>query len=379
MPESTLHLEIPHLIPGLTHQEDACLARLEESLRSQKGIVRAHIKYQQEPMVLCLHYDPAEVSGEDLRLAAARAGAGIAQRYHHETLAVAGMDCSDCVVVLEHGLRRTEGVLAARVNYAAQTLHLEYDARRVQRAALEKRVQQLGYQLPPSGAAQWLAENGEILQRLAGGLLLLLAWLGEIAWGFPPALLAVLYLLAYLAAGWEVFQHAWHAIRERHLDTDLLMVAAALGAVTLGEFAEGGLLIFLFGLGHALEERAVNRARDAVRSLGQLMPKTALVRRDGAEIEVPVDEIQIDEVAILRPGVRVPVDGQVISGNSSVDQAPVTGESIPVEKGPGDTVFAGTVNGQGAMEVQVKRLARDSTLSRVMKMVEEAQTQKSRT
>ncbi|MGH2523936.1 MAG: heavy metal translocating P-type ATPase, partial [Anaerolineales bacterium] len=132
-------------------------------------------------------------------------------------------------------------------------------------------------------------------------------------------------------------------------------------------------------LGHALEERALDRARAAIRALAELAPKTALVRRDGKEMEVPVEQLQLEDIVIVRPGVRVPVDGVVLEGQSGVDQSPVTGESVPVDKTPGDKVFAGSINGEGALEVKVTRLAQDSTLARVMKMVEEAQTQKSPT
>ncbi|MGH7462862.1 MAG: heavy metal translocating P-type ATPase, partial [Longimicrobiales bacterium] len=138
-------------------------------------------------------------------------------------------------------------------------------------------------------------------------------------------------------------------------------------------------MLFLFSLGHALEERALDRARAAIRALAELAPKTALVRRDGKEMEVPVEQLQLEDIVIVRPGVRVPVDGVVLEGQSGVDQSPVTGESVPVDKTPGDKVFAGSINGEGALEVKVTRLAQDSTLARVMKMVEEAQTQKSPT
>ncbi|MFZ1266035.1 MAG: heavy metal translocating P-type ATPase, partial [Anaerolineae bacterium] len=170
-----------------------------------------------------------------------------------------------------------------------------------------------------------------------------------------------------------------HALRERRFDTDLLMVIAALGAAALGDFAEGGLLLFLFSLGHVLEERALDRARAAVRALADLAPKTALVRRDGKEQELPVESLRLDDVVIVRPGVRIPMDGIILDGNSGVDQSSVTGESLPIDKAPGDNVFASTVNGEGALEVKVTRLAKDSTLARVMKMVEEAQAQKSPT
>ena len=179
--------------------------------------------------------------------------------------------------------------------------------------------------------------------------------------------------------GLEIAQHAYHAVKERQFDTDLLMVMAALGAAALGEFAEGALLIFLFSLGHALEERALEKARSAIEALADLTPKTALVRRNGTEQELPVEELLIKDLVIIRPGTRIPVDGLMINGSSGIDQSPVTGKSIPVDKVIGDSVFAGTINGEGALEVSVTRLATDSTLSRVMKMVEEFQGQKSPT
>jgi Cd2+/Zn2+-exporting ATPase len=187
------------------------------------------------------------------------------------------------------------------------------------------------------------------------------------------------YAGAYLYGGWDIAHHAWHALRERRFDTDLLMLIAALGAAALGEFAEGALLLFLFGLGHTLEERALDRARAAVHALADLAPKTALIRRAGAEIELPVEQAQIGDIVVVRPGARIPVDGDVIAGQSAVDQSPVTGESAPVDKAPGSQVFAGVINGQGALEVRVSRLAHDSTLARVMRLVEEAQAQKSPT
>jgi Cd2+/Zn2+-exporting ATPase len=209
--------------------------------------------------------------------------------------------------------------------------------------------------------------------------LLAVAWVGSRFLGLPDGVGRVLYAGAYVLGGWDIAWHAWGALRVRRLDTDVLMVAAALGSAALGEFADGTLLLVLFGLGHVLEERALDRARDAIRALARLAPKTAPVKRDGSEREMPVEDIRLDDIVVVRPGVRVPVDGAVERGASAVDQAPVTGESMPVDKTPGDKVFAGSVNGEGALEVRVTRLAGDSTLARVARMVEEAQTQKSPT
>ncbi len=377
--EKTIELDIPLLLPGVENEKDECLNRLEGALQNQKGILRAHLEREKSPVDLCLHYDPNLLTLEQVRRLAERAGAGIANRYHHASIPIEGMDCSDCSLVVEHSVGRMDGVLNVNVNYPAEKMWVEFDAHKVNRSAIEKRVRSLGYEIPVEGMRSWYKENREVLFSLMAGLLLLIGWLGETFFGLPAFIATALYIGGYIFGGWDISQHAWHAIKEKHFDTDLLMVMAALGAAFLGEFAEGALLLFLFSLGHALEERALDRARAAVRALADLAPKTALVKRDGREQELPVESLQLDDIVIVRPGVRIPVDGVILDGNSGVDQSSVTGESLPVDKTVGDNVFASTVNGEGALEVKVTRLAKDSTLARVMKMVEEAQAQKSPT
>jgi len=379
MTEKTIELEISVLLPGVEADDDACLTRLEAALQNQKGLQRAHLEHDKRPVALCLHYDPNTLSLADVKRLAERAGASIVNRYHHELLVVEGMDCSDCIKVIEHGVGRIDGVLAVNVNYATQKMRVEYDAQKVSHGAIEKRVRSLGYTIPAEGLQSWYQENREILFSVIAGVLVAIGWISETFFGLPALVATGLYIAAYVFGGWDISQHAWHALREKHFDTDLLMVMAAIGAALLGEWAEGAFLLFLFSLGHALEERALDRAREAVRALADLAPKTALVKRDGKEMEMPVEQLQLEDVVIVRPGVRISVDGDVLAGQSGVDQSPVTGESVPVDKAPGDKVFAGTVNGEGALEVKVTKLAKDSTLARVMKMVEEAQTQKSPT
>lgn len=377
--EKTIELEIPLLLPGVESEKDECLARLETALQDHRGILRVHLEREKTPVDLCLHYDPNLLTMTQVKRIAERAGTQIINRFHHDSIAIEGMDCSDCVTVIEHSVRRMDGVLAVNVNYPTENVWVEYDNQRVSRAAIEKRIISLGYGIPAEGLRSWYQENREVLFSLIAGLLLLIGWLGGTFFSFPTLISTGFYLAAYVFGGWDISQHAWHTIKERHFDTDLLMVMAALGAAFLGDFAEGALLLFLFSLGHALEERALDRARAAVRALADLSPKTALVQREGKEQEVSVESLQLDDLVIVRPGVRIPVDGVILNGRSGIDQASVTGESLPVDKTSGDSVFAGTVNGEGALEIKVTRLAKDSTLSRVMKMVEEAQAQKSPT
>ena len=160
------------------------------------------------------------------------------------------------------------------------------------------------------------------------------------------------------------------------LDINVLMMVAVAGAIALGEWSEGASVVFLFALAQVLESRAMERARGAIRSLMDLAPAEALVVRDPAPVRVPVDDVRVGDRVIVRPGEKVPLDGRVAAGQSHVNQAPVTGESLPVEKMAGDDVFAGTINGRGALEVEVTRLRRDSTLARIIHLVEEAQSQR---
>ena len=182
-----------------------------------------------------------------------------------------------------------------------------------------------------------------------------------------------------MAGGWDVATHAVPGLLRGKFDTDVLMLAAAVGAALLGEWAEGAFLLFLFSLGHAGEHYALDRARSAVNALGALMPKTAHVRRGGQVEEVDVASLAVDDVVVVRPGDRIPVDGAVAAGSSTVDQAAVTGESVPVAKQVDDEVFAGTVNQENALDVRVTRVAADNTLARIMRMVQEAQSQQSPT
>jgi Cd2+/Zn2+-exporting ATPase len=373
-----LQLDLELLLPHLPNERDRCIQRLEQELRITRGITQAHIKHEGDKFVLCLHYDPIVLSLAGLKRTALRVGAKISNRYQHELLPVAGMDCSDCTLVIEHGVKRLEGILDASVSYVAGTLKVEYDSEKVSNAEIKARVKGLGYEVVETGLKAIVKERRELIFSVLCGLTLVTAWLSPSLY-IPVQVTYALFAGTYFFGGYDIARHALHSVKERQFDTDLLMILAAAGAAYLGEFIEGGLLLFLFSLGLALEELALDKARDAVSKLGKLTPKTATVLRDGNEVEVPVDEVKIGELVVVRPGVRIPVDGSITVGVSAIDQSPITGESMPVEKSPGDQVFAGSVNGNGALQVRVTKLAKDNTLARVMLLVEESQTQKTKT
>ncbi|MBI5029286.1 MAG: cadmium-translocating P-type ATPase [Chloroflexi bacterium] len=374
-----LELDIPILLPQIESDRDQCVARLQDALAGKRGIDHVHVHNDRAPAQLCLHYDPDLVSLAEVQRLAERAGATVANRYNHDLLELDGMDCGDCALVVEHGLARLDGVLAASVNYPAAKLRVEYDTEKVSRRAVVARVRDLGYGVrDEKRMGGWVRENWELALAILSGALLAIGFvLSQL--GAPALVPITVYLLAYVAGGFDITRHALHAIRQLRFDIDALMVLAALGAALLGDFAEGALLLFLFSLGHALEHFAMERAHNAIRALGKLSPKTARVARDGKEMEIAVEQLQRGDLIIVRAGERIPIDGTIVKGRSAIDQSPITGESVPLDKVEGDAVFAGTVNGNGALEIAVTKLAGDTTLARVMQMVEEAQTQKSPT
>lgn len=193
----------------------------------------------------------------------------------------------------------------------------------------------------------------------------------------PAWLETLVFVIATLAGGLLVFPHAWKALLGMRLDMNVLMTVAVAGAWIIGEHGEAAAVVFLFSLSELLESWAATRARRAVQALLELSPPTAIVvRDDGTEHETAVAEVAVGTAIRVKSGSRIPLDGEVVSGNSSVDQAPITGESMPVEKVPGDTVFAGTVNGEGSLAVRVTKAAGDSTLARIIQLVGEAEEQR---
>ena len=216
--------------------------------------------------------------------------------------------------------------------------------------------------------------NYELLLAAITLIALFIGWIGgSLTGALPQWAVTSSALIAYLAGGYSGMKGAIEEARQGRLDIDFLMITAALGAALIGEWEEGALLLFLFTLSGALEEFAMDRTRAAIEALADLRPDTARVLRNGVELSVPVDDLAPGEIVLVRPGERLPVDGLVIKGMTSIDQSPITGESVPVHKEVDDQVFAGTINGSGAIEVTVTTPAGESTLSKIIKLVEEAQ------
>ena len=243
--------------------------------------------------------------------------------------------------------------------------------------------------------AGFLGRYAELILSLGSGLLVGLGFAIEQGEWAPGWVSLALYCGAYLAGGFYTVREAFDNIRRGRFEIDTLMLVAAAGAAAIGAWAEGALLLFLFSLGHALEHFAMGRATQAIEALAELAPQTATVKRNGQTQEIPVDQLAVGDIVVVRPNERLPADGFVIQGQSSVNQAPVTGDSFPVDKQPvpdldiarsrpeiiasSSRVFAGTINGSGALEVQVTRKASETVLAKVVKMVSEAESRKSPT
>jgi Cd2+/Zn2+-exporting ATPase len=203
-------------------------------------------------------------------------------------------------------------------------------------------------------------------------------WLAERS-GMPEAVVTMLYVVAYITGGTYGLQAGLASLRQKTIDVDLLMVLAALGAALVGAYFEGAMLLFLFSLSNVMQNYALDRTRSAIEALMALRPSTALVRRGTEMVTLPITAVQLGDRMLVKPGERLALDGVVVAGNSSVDQAAITGESIPVHKRVGDMVLAGTINQRGSLEVEVTHLAQDSTLAKLIQLVEEAQSEKART
>lgn len=240
--------------------------------------------------------------------------------------------------------------------------------------------------IAPSSAAHAREErqSTQKLEKVAPALVVVtlvaiaLSILGERS-AAPESAIMALNILSYLAGGLFGAKTALESLREGEIDVDLLMVLAALGAAVLGEWHEGAILLFLFSLSNVLQDYAIGRSRRAIRGLFTLYPQEATVKRGADTIRLKLEDIAVGDIVLIEPGERIPVDGLVLAGLSAVDQSPITGESIPVDKSTGDSVYAGTLNKQGILDVRALKPAGETTLARIIKMVEEAQDSKAPT
>lgn len=292
------------------------------------------------------------------------------------------MHCGDEVAILEKKLSPLSGVGGLTADIVSRRLRVKHHPAQTSRHELITAIGETGMTARTAGVGTpeqrlpsvWIRHRIIILTAASGCLTalgLLLSLLGH-----PSGTTVPMYLAAVVSGGYYIARRGFLAARQLHLDMNFLMTIAVLGAMLIGEWVEAATITFLFALAQVLESRSMDRARNAIRSLMDVAPPQAFVRRDGQEQMLPVEEVRLGDILIVKPGAKVPLDGRVVKGSSTINQAPITGESMPVEKWEGNEVFAGTINQQGALEVEVTHLAADSTLARIIHLVEEAQAQK---
>jgi Zn2+/Cd2+-exporting ATPase len=299
----------------------------------------------------------------------------VCELHAESTFRIEGMDCHEEVAILERRLKRLSGLEALDADVVGQRLRIKYDAAKISADAIAEAVAQTGMRAWLEHEQPAPARTGWRRSLVVGSGILLLVGLGlQLASTVVPAW--PFLALSVVLGGVPTARRAIVSVQARHLDIHVLMVVAVIGAVVIQEWSEAASVVFLFALAQLLEAGAMERARGAIRALMELAPADALVRRADGSRRVAIDDVAIGDIVLVGPGEKIPVDGVVTAGSSHVNQAPVTGESLPSEKRVGDDVFAGTINGRGALDVEVTRLRRDSTLARVIHLVEQAQAQR---
>jgi Zn2+/Cd2+-exporting ATPase len=301
---------------------------------------------------------------------------------------IEGMDCADCALNIEKGVRKLDRVKNVHIDFATGWLQIEGEAAP---DAIRQRVEALGYRVldsgtqkgsvvnrsfrnPVTGFWHFLLSRPETRLALIGGLLLTLGFAAGIA-GINPLFVRLVQIAALGIAGYSIARSGiTNLVINRDFNISLLMTIAAIGAMIIGEIAEGATLIFLFAIAEALEGYTTDRARNVLAEMRNLAPATAIrIGASGDEV-VPVEDLRIDDRILVRPGDRISMDGVILSGMTEVDQAAITGESMPVIKETGSEVYAATINGSGEIVVRVTRLVEDTTLQRIIQRVAEAQS-----
>lgn len=406
-----IRLSISQTIPGLDTEEDRCIQRFIDIITSKNGIEAAHLVSESEesPGEFCIHFVPELLPIADVRDLANRVGLQLENKYGHWHTDLSPMHASRSSAI-QSRLSRARGVLEAVVSPEG-AVRVEFDREITSPEAINKALGSWSESQQTKDddhdAHQHEAEGHEhahggifgprteLIFAILCGVSLLAGWLLETFTELPESIPVTTLIVSYFFGGYFTVKEAFEKIRNGQFEIDFLMLVAAAGAAALGAWAEGALLLFLFSIGHALEGYAMGRAKRAIKALSELAPRTACVRRDGQETEISVDELQVGDVVIVKPDERIPADGFVIEGESSVDQAPITGESVPVDKQPVTNrgaatadpesvasehrVFAGTINQSGAIEIQVTKIAAENTLARVVTMITEAETRVSPT
>ncbi len=399
--------QIQYQITGMTCA--ACSARIEKVLGKMEGIQEANVNLATETSAI--KYDPTLISAKDIKEKIEKIGYGVATK--KSELVITGMTCAACSARIEKVLNKTEGVLDANVNLALETGTIEYTGEEISEKNLIAKIEKLGYGAAPKNQQSQedddprkSAIKRQQFKFIAAAVLSLpLLWtmvahFSFTSWMYVPDILLNPWVQLALATpvqfiiGWQFYKGAYKALRNGSANMDVLVVLGTSSAYFYslyesivksgshhGEmphlyFETSAILITLILLGKLFEAKAKGRSSDAIKKLIGLQPKTAIVIRNQKEIKIPLSDVIKGDIIYVKPGERIPVDGQVIEGSSAVDESMLTGESVPVDKNRDDYVFGATINKNGSLKIQALKVGKDTALSQIIRVVEQAQGSK---
>lgn len=375
------------------HGRRECFEVLKKAVREQPGILGARV--DREKGKIYFDYDPELISSGEILKTVQRLEPCIGKLLHKCVFRLEGRACEACAQVLESKLEKAKGIHRATASYIGGVISVSYDDEQTSPEQVMEKMKKLGARIRPIEEALteedeeaalarrdwkerikfWLRD--ERLELILTVTAFISMVLGLVFQNYSAGNL--FYLVSYISGGWFGVQAGWQSLRHGKVDIDLLMILAAVGAAVVGDFWEGAMLLFLFSFSNVLQTFAIGKTRKAIKSLAKMRPQTAIVAKGDKTQVTPIEKVLLGEHILIRPGDLIPLDGKVVSGESSIDQSSVTGESMPVDKVEGDMVFAGTINQQGSLTVEVTKLAKDSTITKLITMVEEAQSEKAKT
>ena len=373
-----------------------CALNIEKTLSNVEGVNEAKVNFGTERATV--EYDPEKVKLSELENAVETAGYGVINE--KVTLKIGGMTCAMCVKAIEDGLGRLDGISNVNVNLSSEKAYVTYNPKMVTVEDMKNTIEDIGY--------QYLGIEGEVTEdleekvriqdlkdkrnRMIVGFgvsipLIIIMYLNPSLPIPMPYLFLIVSIIPFIYVSYPIFSAAYRALKNRVLNMDVMYsmgIGVAFGSSILGTFNivltpefmfyETALMLAAFlTLGRYLETRAIGRTSTAIKKLVGLQPKTATVVREGNETEIPIEDVQLDDIIIVKPGAKIPTDGEVIDGESYVDESVITGESIPVIKNKGKTVIGGTFNQNGVIKFKTTKIGKDTVLSQIIKLVEDAQ------
>lgn len=398
--------EIALQVSGMTCA--ACASRIEKGLKRMDGVADAHVNLALETSNVT--YNPSETGAAAIKEKIEKLGYGVVTE--KAEFQIAGMTCAACANRIEKRLNKTEGVSSAPVNFALETVAVEYNSKEVTITDLKETVAKLGYQLEQKGEADGETESPQKKEQRKQTVRLIfsailsfpLLWAMVSHFSFTsfiwvpdifmnPWMQFALATPVQFVIGWPFYTGAYKALRNKSANMDVLVALGTTAAYvyslyltiqSLGAhghidglyYETSAILLTLILLGKRFEAKAKGRSSDAIKKLMKLQAKTATVVRDGQEQVIPIEDVMTGDLVYVKPGERIPVDGEVTEGRSAVDESMITGESIPVDKSPGDSVTGATMNANGFLKIKAVNVGKDTALSQIIRVVEEAQGSK---